>query len=304
MPAPARIRHRWSSLTSKAQQRLRRIGLTVLALLAGTAIAYVGRRKRQFEREIERHVDALLSDAEDDGEAVVTDADWNDLPAPVQRYFETVLDEGQSHVQSVRLRQHGEIRLGGSDAAWRSLDATQHVTISPPGFVWDATIDVLPLLPARVIDMYRCGEGTLEARLRSAFPVADAGPSPDMNSGELVRYLAEAVWYPTALLPANGVEWDGLDGRSCMATLEHEDVSVSVVFHFDENDEIASVTTERYRQEDDSYAPWTGYFRDYEPRNGMRVPTTASVEWNLPDGDLQYWRASIDEIDVAFQRTR
>ena len=247
---------------------------------------------------------SLLSDAERDGDAVVTDADWEGVPAPVQRYFETVLDDGQSHVRSVRLRQHGELRLGGPDASWRSLEATQHVTTSPPGFVWDATIDVLPMLPARVIDRYSHGDGTLDARLCSAISVADAGPSPDMNAGELVRYLAEAVWYPTALLPANGVEWDGIDERSAMATLDHEGASASVVFHFDENDEISSVTTERYRQEDDSYAPWTGYFREYERRNGMRVPTAASVEWNLPDGDLQYWRATIDEIDVECQELR
>ncbi|MFD1588346.1 DUF6920 family protein [Halorientalis brevis] len=275
-----------------------------MGLLAGVGIAYATKQKRQFGREIDRYVESLLSDAERSGDAVVTDADWEDVPAPVQRYFETVLDDGQSHVRSVRLRQHGEFRLGGPDASWRSLEATQHVTTAPPGFVWDATIDVLPMLPVRVIDRYSHGDGTLDARLRSAVSVADAGPSPDMNAGELVRYLAEAVWYPTALLPANGVEWNGIDERSAMATLEHEGASASVVFHFDENDEISSVTTERYRQEDDSYAPWTGYFRDYERRNGMRVPTAASVEWNLPDGDLQYWRANIDEIVVGPETAR
>lgn len=260
----------------------------------------MGSEKRRFEREIDRYVDTLLSDTERDSETVPIEGGWDDVPAPVQRYFDTVLADGQQHVQSVRLQQHGEFRLGGRDAAWRPLEATQYVTVSPPGFVWDAQIDVFPRIPARVIDMYRRGEGTLRARLFSAISVADAGPSPEMNSGELVRYLGEAVWYPTALLPANGVEWEGIDDQSAMATLEHEGVSESVVFHFDENDEISSVTTERYRQEDDSYAPWTGYFREYEKRDGIRIPTEAAVEWNLPDGDLQYWRASIDEIEYAW----
>jgi hypothetical protein len=32
-----------------------------------------------------------------------------------------------------------------------------------------------------------------------------------MDEGELSRYLAEAPWYPTALLPAAGIEWEPVD---------------------------------------------------------------------------------------------
>lgn len=256
--------------------------------------------RRQFASEIDRHVDELRADTESAGDAVVSDADWADLPAPVQRYLDTVLEDGQKFVESAHLQQRGEFRLGGPDASWRSLEATQYVTVSPPGFVWDAEIDVFPLIPARVLDMYKRGQGILKARLLSAIPVADAGPSPEMDHGELVRYLAEAVWYPTALLPANGVEWTAIDDHSARATLEHEGVTASVVFHFDENDEVVRVTTERYRQEDDSFAPWTGYFREYERRSGMRIPTAGTVEWNLPDANLEYWRASIDEIEYQW----
>lgn len=118
-----------------------------------------------------------------------------------------------------------------------------------------------------------------------------------MNAGELVRYLGEAVWFPTALLPANGVEWEAIDDDSAKATLEHEGVSASLVFHFNERDEVERVTTERYRQEDDSFVPWTGRFSHYEVRNGRRIPTDATVEWNPSEGDLRYWRASIERIE-------
>ncbi|WP_394345805.1 DUF6920 family protein [Halegenticoccus tardaugens] len=113
-----------------------------------------------------------------------------------------VLSDGQPVVQNAQLHQHGEFRLGGVDAPWRPLTATQHFTARPPGFVWDATIDILPLVPARVIDLYKRGEGILHARLLGIVPVASVGPNRKMNEGELVRYLAEAVWFPTALLPS------------------------------------------------------------------------------------------------------
>jgi hypothetical protein len=29
----------------------------------------------------------------------------------------------------------------------------------------------------------------------------------------------------------------------------------------------------------------------------MAVPTEGEVEWNLPDGDLPYWRARLTEVE-------
>lgn len=267
-------------------------GILVSLGLIGTAI--VG--KRRFKNEARIHVDELCSDIDVPNVQKVTREEITDLPAPVTQYFEEVLTEGQPVIKVAYLRQRGTFRLGGVDAPWRSLTATQYVTTQPPGFVWDATIDVLPPFSARVIDLYKRGEGRLRARLLGCLPVASAGPTPEMNEGELVRYLAEAVWYPTALLPSQGVEWEPIDDHSARATLNHQDVTASLVFHFDNQDRISHVTTERYRQEDDSYAPWTGYFRQYEEHHGIQIPTDAEVEWNLPEGELPYWRATIEDI--------
>ncbi|MDS0477692.1 DUF6544 family protein [Natrinema sp. 1APR25-10V2] len=277
-----------------ARRRRTRLALTLLFALAVGTLVSVARR---FDGRIDDRVTALLEAAESEPDGSFTRDDLADVPAPAARYFRTVLAEGQPYVRTVRLHQRGEFRLGGADGSWKPLEATQHVTTRPPGFVWDATIDVAPLLPVRVVDLYAHGEGVLRARLRSAIPVASVGPSPELNEGELVRYLAEAVWYPTALLPERGVTWEPIDDDAARATLEHDGVTASVVFHFDDRDEIERVTTERYRQEDDSYASWTGHFGGYEDRGGRRVPTHGEVEWNLPDGDLPYWRASVDAIE-------
>lgn len=259
------------------------------------AVAVV--RKRRFDDEVETHVDELLSDAETQTGGVFTEDDLTDLPAPVRRYFEYVLEDGQPYVRTAWLRQRGEFRLGGADAPWRPLRATQYFTTAPPGFVWDATIDVAPLLSARAVDFYKRSEGVLEATVFGSVPVASVGPTPEMNEGELVRYLGEAVLFPTALLPTQGVRWTAIDDSSARASLDHGETHASLVFHFTDEDEVGRVTTERYRQEDDSYAPWTGYFRDYELHNGVRTPTSLEVEWNLPEGDLSYWRAAIELLE-------
>ncbi|WP_042662045.1 DUF6544 family protein [Haloferax sp. ATB1] len=225
------------------------------------------------------------------------------LPDPVQRYLERVLPDEPPRVRSVRLRQTGEFRLGDADSPWKSMTATQHYTVDPPGFVWDARIDLVPFVPfpsVRVVDAFVGGAGTLEARLLSAFTVTDAPPSPELDEGELARYLAEMVWFPTAFLPGHGVRWEPRDDRSARATLTHRESTASVVFHFDENDEIARVTADRWRETgggEYERRPWTGRFSDYREVDGIRVPAAAEVAWTLPTGDLPYWRATIDAVE-------
>jgi len=268
--------------------------MTVLLLVVAAVVRINAAR---LERTHARLADDLLTEASSTTDRQYAADDVDDLPAPVRRYFESVLEEGRPYVRSASLKQRGEFRLGGPDAEWKPMTATQHVTVDPPGFVWDATIDVLPFVSTDVVDAYAHGEGFLRAKVLATIPVVDAGPDERMDEGELVRYLAEAVWYPTALLPGEGVEWEAVDDRTARATLEHAGNEASVTFHFDGRDLVSRVTTERYRQEDDAYAPWTGYFRAYEDRNGILVPTDAEVEWNLPDGDLPYWAASLVRIE-------
>ena len=251
----------------------------------------------RVDRLHDRLASDLVAGASSEPERSFAVEDLDGLPEPVRRYFEAVLEEGRPYVRSVRLEQRGEFRLGDSERSWRPLEATQHATVDPPGFVWSATVSLLPFVPVRVLDAYDHGAGVLRARLLSTVTVADVGPDPEMDEGELVRYLAEAVWFPTALLPAEGVEWEAVDERSARATLVDDGNAASVVFHFDEDDLVERVTAERYRQEAEDHAPWTGYFRDYERRNGMSVPTEAEVEWNLPDGDRPYWRARVERIE-------
>jgi len=282
-------------LTSPLPVPPKPLGALVLTLgLAGVAAA-VGRAR--IDDETARRVAALSAAATEPTDEVRRD-DYAHLPAPVRRYFDAALTEGRSPVRTARLEQRGAFRFGGREGSWKPMTATQHYAVDPPGFVWDATIAVAPLVPVRVVDAYERGEGSLRGLVWSTVPVADAEPGPALDEGELLRYLAEAVWLPTALLPAAGVEWTAVDDRSARATLADHGSTASAVFHFGEDGLVERVAVdERYRRETDDYAPWVGRFGRYRWTDGMRIPTEASVEWETPAGPLPYWRARIEAVD-------
>ena len=121
--------------------------------------------------------------------------DLDGLPAPVQRYLAKAIPEGQPYIHFVELKQIGSLRMSENSKKWQSLKATQHFTTNPPGFTWDAKVQMAPLITVRVLDMYKQGAGILRAKLFNTFTVADESGTKEMDTGELIRYLAETVWF-------------------------------------------------------------------------------------------------------------
>jgi len=272
----------------------------VLGLVAGAgaiAAGAVAVRRRRVSSRIREYSAAVEAHATPVDPESYEQRDVENLPAPVRRYFETVLQEGQQHSTHVRLAQTGQFRLGGADASWHPFTARQTYSVSPPGYVWDAEIELLPLVSARVCDAYVDGEGILRANLLGAIPVASAGPDRRMNEAELQRYLSETPWFPTALLPAAGVSWEEIDDDTARASITDGDVTATGVFHFDEAGYIRRFTADRYRQDTGTTASWVGTYGTYEQRDAMVIPTEAEVGWETATGMVPYWRGEITDIE-------
>lgn len=120
----------------------------------------------------------------------------------------------------------------------------------------------------------------------------------------LHRYLAEAVWFPTALLPGHGVQWEAMDDSTALATISDGLTSVSLQFEFDDQGAVSRVyTPARFRDVDGEAmpTPWAGIHRNYAHRDGMMVPLDGEVEWILPEGKFSYFRGTIRDIEYEFE---
>lgn len=221
------------------------------------------------------------------------------LPAPVQRYFRTVLKEGQPLVEAISIEHTGTFNMGETKEQWKPFSSTQSVVIQRPGFIWDARIRMAPGMTAHVHDAYIAGDGILTAKLFGLLTVMKQPSTPELAHGELMRFFAEAAWYPTALLPSQGVTWEAIDDSQASATLTDGTVTVKLVFQFDAEGLISSVRSDgRYRAVDGVQvaAPWQGRFWGYETQDGMLVPLDGEVEWLLANGPKPYWRGRIQRI--------
>ncbi len=273
------------------------IGLTVIIAIA---LVYGYSRWQSATKEMHAKLEAARLPV---GTKTYSPNELIGLPAPVQRYFRAVLKDGQPMVLAVSVEHTGTFNMSETGEQWRPFISTQRVITQRPGFDWEGRIAMMPGLTVRVHDAYIAGEGILHASLFGLVSLVNLRGTPDVAQGELMRFFAEAAWYPTALLPSQGVQWGAVDDTSAKATLKDGETTLTMLFRFNENGLIESVRAEaRGRTVAGAVipTPWEGRWNNYELRYGMRIPIEGEVAWMLPEGPKPYWRGRITRLSYEF----
>lgn len=228
------------------------------------------------------------------------------LPAPVARYFRAAFGDEPRVVTHARVAWTGQFNMGSPGADnWVPFTADQDFVPGAPGMVWNARMRMMPGLTVRVRDGFVDGEGSMYAAVLGVFPVVDRKGSPDMATASLQRYLAEAVWLPTALLPGEGVRWTAIDDSRALATIRAGEVEASVEFRFGDDGLVTAMVVPDRLFDDGKRAPerhpWRGRILRYTTFDGMRVPAEAVVEWLMPAGPYAYWRGRPSAIEYSYE---
>ena len=227
------------------------------------------------------------------------------LPAPVQRYFHAVLREGQPFIAAATFAFAGTINMSTAGDNWKPFTSTQRAIAHRPGFLWNGRIAMFPGLAAQVHDSYIAGQGRLHAALLGLFTVAQVQGDGEIARGELMRYFAEMVWYPTALLPSQGVHWEAVDDRSAHATLTDGPITLTLLFRFDEAGLIASVHANARgvsvgKDGVTVLLPWECSVTNYKRRDGMLVPTHGEAAWITSQGRRPYFLGDLTSLAYEF----
>ncbi len=269
--------------------------LAVIGILLAVVVIAASWGYRSQRREL-RDLEARLLRRPIPDFPVETRSDDATLPAPVARYLQRALGESGGYPEAVHIHQSGELRTDEMSERWMPFTATHMATPRGCGFIWNARIRLAPLMHLRVLDSFVDGTGSGEVILESLIPVAKDAGTPQINSGALHRFLAEAVWYPWALVPSQALRWTAIDDRRALATLTCGRTTVSLEFRFQEDGTVAGIyTPARWGRFSGRYAqvPWEGHFSDYTRLNGVLVPAMGEVGW-YRGGQLRIvWRGKV-----------
>jgi len=218
-----------------------------------------------------------------------------DLPVPVKHWLETSGALRTPQIHSLRLRQKGKLRIepGGK---WLAVTAEQYFNTDRPSFLWIASINA-GMYPVASKDLFENGKGRMTIKVASLVTVADA-TGREMDQGTMLRYLAEIQWFPQAAL-SPFIRWEGIDPLTARAIFTIDTKSVEGVFYFNERGDITLFEAKRYMEQKGTYSlqTWSVPVTAYAVFEGVRVPCRGNAIWKLKEGDFNWFRWEVTEIN-------
>jgi len=218
-----------------------------------------------------------------------------DLPAEVlalARRFEAFGCEGG---RLVRLTQSGEMRLRPG-AKPLAFTARQTIALTEVSFLWRALFRVSGL-PMQVVDYLVDGQGGLRVQLLDLLPLVRKKGGSAMFRGEAMRYLAELMWAPDAMLVNPQLDWQVINEHTLAVATGEGARRCEIRLILDESgDPIRVEADDRPYMEGSSFTArqWFGRGGDYRMVNGRRIPTRGEVGWILDGVEFVYGRFRIE----------
>lgn len=263
--------------------------MKTIALIIGLLLLTFVLGKIYFSLRFKKQVTTLLANVEKTNK-VYSVAQLEGLPAPVQRYFKHVLLEGQPEINTVRLTHSGFFKTD-LKKDFTKINGEQYFSANPPQFIWKGETS---LFTAR--DFYIDGKGGLIATIGNVYNIVNAKGS-QYDEGELQRWLAESVWFPTNLLPSDNVQWSAIDELTAKLLFHYKSVKFEFIVNFNADAEIVQIEGLRHMTET-KIEKWICKMTNYKTVNQVKIPFAAQAIWKIDD--IEYCYAKFEVQTIAF----
>lgn len=246
---------------------------------------------------VDEKTKTYIRQAQQSKSEIITEADLERLPEPLQRYLRYAQVLNKPKVKCVKVRQKGLLRLSPAQKGM-PIEAVQYTTlVGSLSRIWYAKARLGPLNLLTGYDFYDNGAGHMLMRLLSMFPVVNIrGPEIDMSA--LIIFVNDMVMWPTAFL-SDYFHWELRDANSVYAHVSLHGKQFTAILCFNDLGEMIDfITEDRYSTVGKEFkkVKWSTPFRKYRPVNGLMIPSEGEAIWHLPDGEFQYIQIAIGEI--------
>jgi hypothetical protein len=284
-------------------KKLKKI-LTVLGAIVFGIFIFLIINNYSMNQMVEKEIDEFITEAKQAKVRTFSYKDLEDLPKPVQRYFRYTLKDGQKYIKFARMKAFGLFKRPNRGKKWGKMEVDQYFITERPAFLWDASMrnDPFKFWWSDIRDKYHNSKGDMYVNLFSGFNVLDARGIKKLDNTMFMRFIGEAVLFPTALLPSNYLKWEPIDKNSAKVLVSDGENKGEAICYFNKVGEIVKwVTNGRYERCGDSHREvgTIGYRSEYRDINGIKVPMKFVVTRVLPDGTHEvFWKGEV--LDIQF----
>ena len=199
------------------------------------------------------------------------------LPEAARRYFLFTIAPGTALASIAEIEMTGSIGLGTLEEPNTLPMRARQILAAPHGLVWQ-------LEAGRGVMRISGSDGISDGRswtrfwLLGTIPVVRVGGSSDHLRSAFGRVVAESVFFaPAALLPGDGVTWEGISKDVARATVSHDGLTQAVDITVEDNGRPTMVVISRWSNANPEKVfqlqPFGGYLSDFSEFAGYTLPT-------------------------------
>jgi hypothetical protein len=215
------------------------------------------------------------------------------LPEAARRYLTHAIAPGTPLASAVRLRMHGEIKLG----RWLPFTAEQVIHWGR-GMIWRATVRMYGM-PITGFDRLLDGAGAMRWKLLGIIPIMTAS-GPEITRSAAGRVTAESVWLPSVLC-RDEVAWTVLGALHPQARLTVAGETGEVALTVATDGRLQNLNMQRWGNPGGGqfrYEAFGGVAEQEASFGGYTIPTRLRIGWyfgtNLFETDGEFFRVTID----------
>jgi hypothetical protein len=144
-------------------------------------------------------------------------------------------------------------------------------------------------------DFFIDDKGGLIVTLLNVYNIVNT-KSSNFDEGELQRWLAESVWFPTNFLPSGYVNWTAIDSNSAKVSFHYKTTAFDFIVRFNAIGEITQIESKRFMTATKK-EKWICKMANYQERNGVKIPISDQAIWKLDDVEYCYAKFELQKIE-------
>ncbi|MDY0104521.1 MAG: hypothetical protein RBS07_16420 [Lentimicrobium sp.] len=265
------------------------------------AVALLSGGNYLFERRFMQDVSVHLHLSQPIQHDLVTLADIEPLPIPVQRYLKYVGVVDKPKVKNVCIVFEGEMRQKDKD--WFPFTSRQYNFFEQPSRLF--------FMKARMFGItvpgyhhYTNEKAKMDVRLFGMIPVSHHS-GPLMNKAETVTFFNDMCMFAPAALIDKRIRWKPIDNNTVLAHFTNGDITISATLYFNDIGQLID-----FRSDDRTDVSVMKQYtfstpaKDYRIINGYQLAHFGEAIWMHPEGAFVYGKFQLKEVKYNEQGRR
>jgi hypothetical protein len=262
----------------------------VIALLVVIAALASQHFELQFRKDVKNNLHQTNFKQID----LLTEADIQSLPQPVQNYLRYTGVVNQPKIKNARIVFNGEMRDKGK--SWFKFQSIQYNFIDEPTRLFFMKAKMFGIIVPGYHN-YQNEKASMQVKLFGLFPVVQA-KGIEMNKAETVTVFNDmCLMFPASLIDKR-IKWEPIDSTSAKATFTNGSNRITATLYFTETGQLINfISDDRYAISDMKQYRFSTPVKDYKLINGRNIPTYGEAVWHYPEGGFIYGKFYLKTID-------